>query len=128
MMNRIVNQGSVLNTKKLENDYKERKKLMKNLQRNNIAPVTSLIKKQVNNSIVNGSRLPEIRSQGDIAKEEHEHETEGVKAPKEEIPERPGGVEVNPHGNSGKGNKRGSRPQMPPRVGNSEESVERKKD
>jgi len=46
MMNRIVNQGSILSTKKMEMEYKKKQKLLKNLQRNNIAPVKQLLKKQ----------------------------------------------------------------------------------
>lgn len=46
LMNRIVNQNAMLNTKKFEKEYQNRKRLQKSLQRNKLLPIQQMLKKK----------------------------------------------------------------------------------
>lgn len=59
LMHRIVNQNPMLNTKKLEKEYRERRKLQKSLQRNRIIPIKSILKKKHERS---AHRLPALQN------------------------------------------------------------------
>ena len=56
-MNWIVNQGSMLNTRQLEREHKERQRLLKNLQRNSIAPLKKIQKKRTINNRKNKKEI-----------------------------------------------------------------------
>lgn len=71
MMNRILNQGSILNTKKLEKEHMQWKKLLKNLQRNGIAPAAKLWKKHQEIK-QKAPRLPPVNQQHTVEDEEEE--------------------------------------------------------
>lgn len=49
LMNRIVNQGSMLNARKLENDFRQSRRLQRSLQRNKLLPIKNLIRKKKEN-------------------------------------------------------------------------------
>ena len=44
LMKRILNQNPILSTKKLEKEYRERRRLQKSLQRNKLIPIQNLLK------------------------------------------------------------------------------------
>lgn len=46
MMNRIIQQGAILNTRKLEAEYREKQKIMRNLQRNTFQPLLKKVVRQ----------------------------------------------------------------------------------
>lgn len=62
LMNRIVNQNAMLNTKKMEQEFRDRRKMQKSLQRNKLAPIKSLLKKKKQLHERSTGRLPSLQN------------------------------------------------------------------
>ena len=72
LMNRIVNQNAMLNTKKFEAEYKRRKRLQKSLQRNKLRPIQNMLKKKKMKNQRSLGKLPSIA--GDETPQRRTHE------------------------------------------------------
>lgn len=64
LMNRIVNQSPMLNTKKFEQEYRDRRRLQKSLQRNKLIPIKNLLKKKKRVNERSTGRLPPLQNAG----------------------------------------------------------------
>lgn len=62
LMNRIVNQNPMLNTKKFEKEYRERRRLQKSLQRNRLLPIKKLMNKKKKDHERSASKLPVLQN------------------------------------------------------------------
>lgn len=62
LMNRIVNQNPMLNTKKFEKEYRDRRRLQKSLQRNRLLPIKQLMSKKKKQHERSTSKLPALQN------------------------------------------------------------------
>ena len=63
LMNRIVNQQAMLNSRKLDKEYKEKKRLQKSLQRNKMNPIKNMLRKKIQKQHQRSTgRLPALQN------------------------------------------------------------------
>ena len=73
LMNRIVNQNAMLNTKKFEAEYQQRRRLQKSLQRNKLKPIQNMLRKKKMRIQKSTGRLPTLPNAGETPSRETGH-------------------------------------------------------
>jgi hypothetical protein len=61
LMKRILNQNPIMSTKKLESEFRDRRRLQKSLQRNKLLPIQKMLNKKKQNHEKSTGRLPPLQ-------------------------------------------------------------------
>lgn len=74
LMKRILNQNPIMSTKKLENEYRERRRLQKSLQRNKLVPIQHMLNKKKRMNEKSTGRLPPLQNSDTPSAGESRHD------------------------------------------------------